>query len=133
MKKYVDDDELLKDDFVESIPYCWNGLNKKLQGIRIGELVLLAAGSGTGKSLVCRELAHNIILKGNNVAYIALEENVKRSIRGLVSIGLNAPIHNPEVRKKIPEDKIVSEWKKIYSSGIRMDLFIGYKHEHKST
>jgi len=114
---------LLKDDYVESIPYCWNGLNKKLQGIRIGELILLAAGSGTGKSLVCRELAHNIILKGHNVAYIALEENVKRSIRGLVSIGLNAPIHNPEVRKKIPEDKIVSEWLKIKDKVFFYDHF----------
>ena len=114
---------LLKDDYVESIPYVWNGLNKKLQGIRIGELILLAAGSGTGKSLVCRELAHNIILKGHNVAYIALEENVKRSIRGLVSIGLNAPIHNPEVRKKIPEDKIVSEWEKIKDKVFFYDHF----------
>ncbi len=116
-------DLLLKDDFVESIPYCWNGLNKKLQGIRIGELVLLAAGSGTGKSLVCRELAHHIISKGQNVAYIALEENVKRSIRGLVSIGVNAPIHNPEVRKNIPENKIVSEWEKIKDKVFFYDHF----------
>jgi len=106
-------DLLLYDEFVESVPYLWNGLNKKLQGIRTGELVLLCAGSGTGKSLVCRELAHDIILKGHNVAYIALEENVKRSIRGLVSIGLNAPIHDPVVRKKIPKEKILEEWSKI--------------------
>ena len=32
---------LLKDDLVESIPYQWNGLNKKLGGIRKGELTLL--------------------------------------------------------------------------------------------
>ena len=36
---------LLKDDYVETIPYQWNGLNNKLGGIRKGELVLLTAGS----------------------------------------------------------------------------------------
>ena len=34
-------DLLLKDDFVETIPYQWNGFNKKLGGIRKGELILL--------------------------------------------------------------------------------------------
>jgi len=116
-------DLLLRDEFAESVPYLWNGLNKKLQGIRIGELVLLCAGSGTGKSLVCREMAHDIILRGHNVAYIALEENVKRSIRGLVSIGLNAPIHDPEVRKKIPEEKILEAWSKIKDKVFFYDHF----------
>jgi len=106
-------DLLLKDEYVESVPYVWNGLNKKLQGLRVGELTLLCAGSGTGKSLVCRELATDIINKGHNVAYIALEESVKRSIRGLVSIVLNAPIHNSEVRKKIPQKDIIDAWSKI--------------------
>ena len=54
---------LLKDDFVETIPYQWNGLNNKLGGIRKGELVLLTAGSGTGKSQVCREISHHLISK----------------------------------------------------------------------
>ena len=35
---------LLKDSFVETVPYQWNGLNNKLGGIRRGELVLLTAG-----------------------------------------------------------------------------------------
>ena len=34
-------DLLLKDDYVETFPYCWNGLNKKLGGIRLGEINLL--------------------------------------------------------------------------------------------
>ena len=106
-------DLLLKDDEVESIPYCWNGLNEKLLGIRFGELVLLTAGSGTGKSQVCREIAYDIISKGFKVGYIALEESVKRSIRGIVSIPVNAPLHNPQIRKTISDEIIIKSWEKL--------------------
>ena len=106
-------DLLLKDDYVESVPYVFDGLNKKLSGIRPKELVLLCAGSGTGKSQVCRELAFDLINKGNKVGYIALEESVKRSVRGLVSLAVNQPIHIPEVRKKISDKDLISAWEKI--------------------
>ena len=106
-------DLLLNDEEVESIPYQWNGLNEKLQGIRFGELNLLCGGSGTGKSQMCREIAYDCISKGHKVGYIALEESVKRSIRGIVSVGLNAQIHNPEVRKNISDKKILEEFDKV--------------------
>ena len=46
--------------------------------MRYGELNLLCAGSGTGKSQVCRELAYHLITQGKKVGYIPLEENVKK-------------------------------------------------------
>ena len=104
---------LLKDDFVETVPYQWNGFNNKLGGIRQGELVLLTAGTGIGKSQVCREITYHLINKKQKVGYIALEESVKRSIRGIVSVGLNKLIHLPEVRQKISDEKILEEWNKV--------------------
>jgi twinkle protein len=104
---------LLKDDFVETVPYQWNGFNNKLGGIRQGELVLLTAGTGIGKSQVCREITHHLISKKQKVGYIALEESVKRSIRGIVSVGLNKLIHLPDVREKISEEKILEEFDKV--------------------
>ena len=104
---------LLNDVYAETIPYLWNGLNEKLSGIRLGELNLLCAGSGTGKSQVCREIAYDLAKNKHKVGYIALEESVKRSVRGIVSVGLNKLIHIPEVKKNIPEEEIIKEWKKI--------------------
>ncbi len=106
-------DLLLKDDFVETIPYQWNGFNKKLGGIRKSELILLTAGTGIGKSQVCREITHHLITKKHKVGYIALEESVKRSIRGIVSVGLNKLMHLPEVRQNISDEKILEEWNKV--------------------
>lgn len=106
-------DLLLKDDQVETIPYQWNGLNEKLGGIRNSELVLLTAGSGTGKSQVCREIACHLINNKIKVGYIALEESVKKSIRSIVGIKLNKLIHKPEVKKQVPEEDLISAWNDI--------------------
>ena len=106
-------DLLLKDNYVETIPYQWNGLNEKLGGIRNSELVLLTAGSGTGKSQVCREIAYHLINKKIKIGYIALEESVQKSIRSIVGIKLNKLIHKPEVKKQVPEEELVSAWNEV--------------------
>lgn len=75
------------------VPYPWAGLNDKLLGIRPGEIVTLTAGSGVGKSQVCRELAKHLHDKGDNIGYIALEENNTRTALGFVGLELNKPLH----------------------------------------
>jgi len=79
---------------VESIPYPWPGVNDKAHGIRLGELVTLCAGTGVGKSLVCREIAHWLMKFNHKVGYIALEESVERTARGFMGIYLNKPPHD---------------------------------------
>ncbi|ANS05753.1 DNA primase [uncultured phage_Deep-GF0-KM16-C193] len=107
---------------IKSVPYCWNGLNKKLSGIRLGELNLICAGTGTGKSAVCREIASHLLLQGHKVGYIALEEDVQRSIDGLVSVLVNAPIHKDEVREKVSKELLDKQVKFI------SDKVSFYKH-----
>ena len=77
----------------ECIPYPWNGLNDKSGGIRTGELVCLTAGTGIGKSSVCRELCYYLLNLDKRVGYIALEESVKRTAQGIIGLELNKPIH----------------------------------------
>ena len=106
-------DLVIQDDSKESTPYVWNGLNNKCKGIRKGEIVLLTAGSGVGKSQVCREIAADLISRKKNIGYIALEESVARSVRGLMSIDLNQKIHEDEVRKNLDEETLKASWNKI--------------------
>jgi len=78
---------------VESMPYPFNGLNNMTQGIRKGEIVTITAGSGVGKSQICREIAYSLMLQDQKVGYLALEENTKRTALGFVGLYLNKPIH----------------------------------------
>ena len=73
--------------------YPFKGLNNKLHGIRYGELVTLTAGSGVGKSSVCRELATHLLKQGEKVGYLALEESNRRTALGLMSAAVGKSLH----------------------------------------
>ncbi len=76
----------------DSVPYPWEGLNALAHGIRKGEITTLCAGSGIGKSQVCKEIAFDLIRREQNIGYIALEENVRRTALGLMGMHLNKQI-----------------------------------------
>jgi len=65
--------------------YPYKGLQSKLHGIRLGELTTITAGSGQGKSSVCRDLAAYLLSLGIPVGYLALEESNRRTALGLMS------------------------------------------------
>lgn len=106
-------DLVIKEDEHADKMYPWDGLNVLTQGPRIGEVTTFCAGSGIGKSAVCREIAADLIRGGDSVGYIALEESVQRSIRGLLSIFVSRPLHLPSVRRSIPEGELKGAWESI--------------------
>lgn len=108
-------DLLVKEEAHTSIPYPWEGLQSKTHGLRRGEIVTLCAGSGMGKSQVCRELAVHLVNSGEKVGYIALEESVKRSVQGLASIYLNKRLHIPAVRAEVSVDELKGAWDRLAS------------------
>lgn len=82
-----------QEEHVVSVPYPWPELNEKTRGLRLGEITTITAGSGIGKSTICREIEHHLLARGETVGIIALEESIKRSALGLMSIELNQPLH----------------------------------------
>lgn len=86
-------EEIMADDTTESTPYPWDGLTDKTHGIRKGELTVLTAGSGVGKSSVIREVAFDLLRKGKTVGMLMLEENTKRTSLGMMGLELNKPLH----------------------------------------
>jgi len=100
----------------ESIPYPWEGLNKKLYGLRSGELVTLTGGTGLGKSSITRELEHWLITQTrDNVGVIALEEDWRRTVDGIVSIEANARLYIDQVRDKFSQEELDKYFDNIYS------------------
>lgn len=99
----------------DSIPYPWNGLNRKLEGMRQGELVTLTGGTGLGKSSVTREIEHWLINHTeDNVGIVALEENWSRTAEGIMSIEANAKLHLNSVKEEIGEEKLLETYKKVF-------------------
>jgi twinkle protein len=92
-------DALTFEDNRPSIPWPWQFMNDKLGGIRAGEFYVLCAGTGIGKSAVCREVGYHLQREGARLGYVALEENVKRTALGLMSIHLSEPLHLKEAHE----------------------------------
>ncbi len=111
-----------KKNTAKSIPYPWQGMNAVTRGLRMGELVTLCAGTGVGKSQVCREITHWLLQEGEKVGYIALEESVKRSALSLIGLHLNKPIHLDETLST-PE-----EIRGAFDNAIGADRVVFYDH-----
>lgn len=95
-------------------PYPWQGVQSMLHGIRYGELVTITAGSGIGKSSICRELAVHLLERDESVGYLALEESNRRTGLGLMSVAsgesLHIGEHTPEKLHGIAKETL-DKWK----------------------
>jgi len=112
----------------EAIPYPWDGLNDKLDGLRQGELITLTGGTGLGKSSVTRELEHWLITNTNDkVGVIALEEDWRRTVDGILSIEANARLHIDSVRLQFSEEEIDNFFNVLYDGENKNRVFI---HAH---
>ena len=115
-------DSLTTEEDTPSVSYPWQRLTEKTGGIRKRELVTITAGSGIGKSLFCRTIAHDLIRnKGWKVGYIGLEESPKRTVLGIASVGLGVPLH---IRSSdVDRDAITDELEKLKDHLFLYDSF----------
>ena len=115
----------------QSIPYPYEGLNKKLYGLRQGELVTLTGGTGLGKSSVTRELEHWLVKQTqDNVGIIALEEDWRRTIDGILSIEANARLYIDQEREKFSKEELDKMFDMLYDGENKNRVWV---HSHFGT
>lgn len=85
-------DQVIVDETYSPITYPFSLLNEVTRGVRTSELCVIGAGSGTGKTTLCRELAHHFLKQGENVGLIMLEEAPRRTVLGMVGIEMSKNI-----------------------------------------
>ena len=106
-------EHLLRDENLVNIDYPWHGLNQLTYGFRAKELVTITSGSGMGKTSVVKELEAYILDKTeDNLAIIHLEESIERTVKGLMSIEANAPIHIPQFERELSPEAKKELWQK---------------------
>ena len=94
------------------LTYPWEQLDNMLYGIRPAELVTLCAGSGLGKSTILREIVVHMMRQTDDpVGLMFLEETPERTLRGLIGLEMNKPIHLPDVEYE-PEEVM-----EVYTNG----------------
>jgi len=74
-----------------STPYppCLDGLNEKLNGMRLGEIALFASGTGSGKSTVIKEIVLEVLAKTPDmVGMISLEESIGDTASKFINMAL---------------------------------------------
>jgi len=106
-------EHLLKDENLLTVDYPWQGLNTLTYGFRAKELVTITSGSGMGKTSVVKELESYILNNTeDNLAIIHLEESIERTVKGLMSIEANAPIHIPQYERELSDADKKALWQK---------------------
>lgn len=81
----------------ESVPYPFDGLNRMTRGLRTGELITFVAGTGVGKTQAMREILYHLIkIDKGNVGTLFLEEPIRDTSLGMMSIHANKPLHLPD-------------------------------------
>jgi twinkle protein len=100
-------------------------LNSKVEGLRKGELTLLTAGSGIGKSTLARELGYHLRSAHNlSIGNMFLEEPLEKTIQGYIAIDRDIPLS--QLRKN-PSLLTTKEWQESYDKLISSKWF-GFKH-----
>jgi twinkle protein len=111
---------------VESIPFDpqYVVLNQKTYGTRLGEIVLLTAGTGSGKTQILREWKYHLLTTTMfPILDISLEEDTGDTVGGLMAIHANKRIMLPDVN--IPE----AEEKRIHDELFSNKRFFALDHE----
>ena len=114
-------DVITNEEEVPSTPYPFEGLNEKLLGLRPGELVTVCAGTGVGKSQLCRNLAIHLMRNGAKVGYIALEESLARTGLSLLGQVMKKPLHLGR------NGTTIEEMKEAFDTEMKDRLFV-YNH-----
>lgn len=115
-------EEIRKEDKYVTAQYPFDYLNTKTHGLRKGELVTVTAGSGVGKSSFCRHVALSLLDQKFKVGYIALEESVKHTALGIMSVSLKKPLNLS--RQGVTEDELL----KTFNNTVGNGSFYLYNH-----
>ena len=108
--------DILNQDEPDSLgDYPWTPLNKMTYGFRPTELITITAGSGLGKSSILREIVMHIKdTTPHRIGCLFMEESVKRTAEGFMSVDVSQPIHLPTSTIKKGSEEYEQSFKRTF-------------------
>lgn len=131
---FAEFDEAIDDNtFSEPIgSFPWPELQEKLLGLRLGEITLLTAPEGIGKTEFIRAIEHHYLKTSDgNLGVIHLEENKARTVKGLVGLELREPIHLPD--SGVGSDRIKSSLRDLVRREDRLHVYSNFGGDDPDT
>jgi twinkle protein len=86
-------ERIINRKFDSDAKYEFPLLNTLTYGIRKGEIVLITAGTGMGKTSLVRQQAYRLLEKGKKVGFISLEESVDFTALSLLGLKSKSRLH----------------------------------------
>ncbi|NJE34600.1 toprim domain-containing protein [Megasphaera sp. SW808] len=117
-------DIIEKEEDTEGYPYPWDlPLNDMTMGLRKGELLVVTAGTGVGKTTFVRQLIYDLgIHQHLKIGCMMLEENIRRTALGIMSIHTGKRLHLQ--RHAISE----ADYRKAFEETLGTGRFVLYNH-----
>jgi Autographiviridae DNA primase/helicase len=115
--------DILKSRSSQSIgSYPFGQLQSMAHGFREGEIVLIDAPEGIGKTEFLRAIEYHLLTTTKyNVGYIPLEESKKRHLQGLIGYHLREPLHlTPD---KYGDDLLLSKLQELLGHEERLFIY----------
>lgn len=108
--------ENIKEKISFGLSYPWKTLTSLMFGMRESEIYVLGAGTGLGKTTVCKEIAYHLAITHNQkVGLLFLEEQNKMTVLSMMSLYQNRMLHIPGV--EIEEDVLKDTFNTVFSGG----------------
>ncbi len=116
------DDIFDKDVAKPSIPYPFKKVQEMTYGIRNGELVLITAQEGIGKTEIIRTIEYDILKNTDaNIGVMHLEENKARTLKGYVGYELQKPVHLPDFQ--VSKEELKKQLRSVTGRDDRLHLY----------
>lgn len=111
-------------DTEQGYPLPWDiPLQEKTQGLRKGELIVITAGTGVGKTTFVRQIAYHLGVNLNlKVGMLMLEENIRRTAKGLMAIHAGKRL---ALNRHLVTDE---EYEQIYKEVLGKGNFVFFQH-----
>jgi len=115
-----------------SATYPFPTLQEMTYGPRQGEVILLTAFSGIGKTEIVRAIEYHLIkTTTENIGIIHLEEEKERTIKGLVSYELGKPVHLPDTT--VSKDDVKLSYRELVGRDDRVHLYSHFGSDDPDT
>ena len=111
-------DDVLHPQVCRGLDFPWKGWNDCTEGMKPGELHMLAGGTGIGKSLFSRSIALSLCLAGVRVAYLGYEESTTTTYTRMLSEAMGEPMYRRDEEWRIARQDYIKAAAKSFAPNL---------------